>query len=114
MIKIRNSFPNLEDGFYEILQERLKDKGFTDKKLNEAVNHVIDNCIYPTPTIANFLSFDKHIKLYTYEQMLKLNDELSGQAFKFYRPISINNSEKPMYANKNDIKKYNLIKWNLK
>lgn len=109
--KIKKVFPNLEIGFYDILTERLKDKGFTDNKFNDAVNHVIDNCIYPTPTIANFLSFDRNIKLYSYEQMLKLNNEYAGQAFKYFRPIKINNLNKPMYASKNDIEKYNLTEW---
>ena len=111
MVKIQKVFPALNKEFYDIFQERLKDKGFTDKKLNDAVNNVIDTCIYPTPTIANFLRYDRNIKLYSYEQMIKLNNEYAGQAFKYFRPVKIDNLEKPMYASKTDIEKYDLIKW---
>lgn len=111
MVKIQKVFPALSKEFYDIFQERLKDKGFTDNKLNDAVNHVIDTCIYPTPTIAQFLSYDKNIKLYSYEQMLKLNNEYAGQAFKYFRPVQIGTLEKPMYASKTDIETYNLIEF---
>jgi len=110
--KIKKAFPILSAGFFDIFQERLKNKGFTDQKLNDAVNYVIDNCIYPTPTIANFLSFDKHIKLYTYDQMLQMPDVKF--AFEIYRPIKMTGREKPLYASKENIKKYNFKKWNLK
>jgi hypothetical protein len=59
MEKIKNSFPSLSAGFYDILCDRLKANNFTDEKLQNAVNHVIDTCIYPIPTIANFISFNK-------------------------------------------------------
>lgn len=111
VVKIQKVFPALSKEFYDIFQERLKDKGFTDQKLNDAVNYVIDNCIYPTPTIANFLKYDKNIKLYSYEQMLKMNNEYAGQAFKYFRPVQIANLEKPMYASKSDIETYNLTEF---
>ena len=58
IVVIKKAFPSLPKSFYEIFIERLKANGFTDEKLNKAINHVIDNCKYPTPTIANFISFD--------------------------------------------------------
>ena len=57
--KIRQAFPNLTKDFYDILCERLKAHNFTDEELSDAVNHVIDTCKYPTPTIAEFISFIK-------------------------------------------------------
>ena len=110
--KIKKAFPVLSKEFYDILMERLKDKGFTDQRLKDAVNNVIDNCIYPTPTIAQFLTYDKNIKLYSYAQMVKLNDDYGGEAFKFFRPIDIG-KDKPMYASINDIKEYNLKLWDV-
>jgi hypothetical protein len=110
-IVIRESFPALPKGFYDIFSDRIVANNFTDQRLRDAVTHVIDNCIYPTPTIAQFISFDKHIKLYTYNQVLKLNDELSGNAFKFYRPVRIGENKTPVYAHVNDIEKFNLNPW---
>lgn len=70
--KVIKAFPALTNGFVDILIERAKERGFTDQRLKDAVNHVIDNCQYPTPTLANFLSFDKRMKVFTYEQVCSL------------------------------------------
>jgi hypothetical protein len=110
-IKIRQTFPSLPVGFFDILSDRLVANNFTDKRLRDAVEYTIDNCIYPTPTIAQFISFDKRIKLYTYDQVLKLNDELGGKAFEIYRPVKIGNNKFPVYAHLNDIDSLNLEPW---
>jgi len=109
--KIQQTFPTLPEGFYAVLMDRIKANDFTDQRLKDAVTHVVDNCIYPTPTIAQFVSFDRRMKLYTYNQVLKLNDELLGKAFEFYRSVRIGNNEKPIYAHANDIKEFNLTLW---
>lgn len=111
-IKIRQTFPSLPVGFFDILSDRLVANNFTDQRLKDAVDYVIDNCIYPTPTIAQFISFDKRIKLYTHSQMLKMNQEFSGKVFKYYKSVRIGKNEFPVYAHLNDIKEYNLEFWN--
>jgi hypothetical protein len=110
-VKLKHSFPALEDGFYDVFYERLKANNYTDERLNDAIGHVIDNCIYPAPTIAQFISFDKRIKLYTYNQVLKMNDE-SQSAFVTHRPVKMEGQSLPMYAHLNDIEKYKLKLWN--
>jgi hypothetical protein len=105
------AFPQLSEEFYDIFQERIAENGFCDSRLTDAVNYVIDNCIYPTPTIASFLSYDKNIKLYTYEQVLKMLDE-NKKAFKTYKPVYFEQAKKPFYAHVNDIEKYRLTLWN--
>lgn len=111
-VKIRQSFPALPVGFFDILSDRLIANNFTDQRLKDSVQHVIDNCIYPTPTIAQFISFDRRIKLYTYNQVLKMNDEFSGKIFQYYKSVRIGKNEFPVYAYINDIKEYNLELWN--
>jgi len=59
IVVIKKAFPSLPLSFYDIFIERLKANGFTDDRFKEAVNHVIDTCKYPTPTIGNFISFKK-------------------------------------------------------
>lgn len=105
--KIKMSFPSLPAEFYDVFSDRIKDNGFSNERLNDAVNHVVDNCIYPVPTIAQFIAFDQRIKLYTYADMVKKNDEYS-RVFEFYRPIKIQGLDKPMYASIDDIAKYKL------
>lgn len=70
--KIKATFPGLAPGFFDIFLERIKEKGFSDKRLIDAVNYVIDTCQYPTPTLANFLSFDKRIKIRTYHELCNM------------------------------------------
>jgi hypothetical protein len=70
--KIKAAFPALPPEFFQILIERFKAKGFCDARMIDAVNNVIDNCPYPTPTLANFLSYDKSVKLYDYSQFCSL------------------------------------------
>jgi hypothetical protein len=54
---VHKIYPSLSEGFYDILCERLKAHGFSDRELTKAVNHVIDTCKYPQPTIAEFISY---------------------------------------------------------
>jgi hypothetical protein len=102
------SFPSLPDSFFDILRDRIEDNNFTDQRLTDAVNNVIDNCVYPIPTIANFITFDRRIKLYTYSQYCKLADEGDG---KNYLPVKVGNNTKPVWAHINDINEYKLEKW---
>ncbi len=106
-VKLKKSFPALTGDFFDVLSDRIKDNKFTDKRLNDSINNVVDNCIYPTPTIAQFISFDKRIELYSYEEMLELNNQ-TQTAFKTYKSVKIAGISRPMYANINDIEMYNL------
>lgn len=105
-VKVRKAFPELEDGFFEVFSERVKACGFTDDRLRDAVNYVIENCVYPTPTIAQFISWDKRIKVYSYEEMLNKWDEGIGR--EAYKPIKFPDREKMVWVDIDDIKKYNI------
>lgn len=105
---IKKSFPSLPTGFYDVLIDRLKANEFSDQRLNDAVNHVIDTCIYPTPTIANFISFDKKIKTYTYNQVIDMLDEGDDKAFDHYKPVKFNNLPALVWVHINDIAQYKL------
>jgi hypothetical protein len=109
--RLKNAFPDLGDNFHDVLGERIIEKGFTDKQFMDAVNNVVDNCIYPTPTIAQFLSFDSRVKVLNYEQYLKKNDELHGQASRFYKSVFVPGYDKPFWAHENDINKFSLTLW---
>ncbi len=103
--KIKAAFPTLSPEFYLLFISRVKDKGFTDERLTDAVNHVIDNCQYPTPTLANFLSFDKRIKVISYDELCDLVGSQKA-SFNSYSAIIIN--EKRFYVRNSDKELYNL------
>jgi len=109
--KLMLAFPQLDENWYDIFQQRIMENEFSDERLNDAVNHVIDTCPYPQPTIANFISFDKRVTLYTYDQIVKMVNEHGSGIFKIYRPVKIGNHDRPFYARTDDIEKYKLTPW---
>ena len=106
--KIKNAFPQLPPGFYDVFASRLQDAGFSDARLRDAVNHVIDNCLFPTPTIAQFISYDKRIPLLTYEDMLKKTHEFGEGVWSDYKGVKLPGRIRHVWVHIDDIKKYNI------
>lgn len=107
---IKLAFPTLPTGFYSVLLDRVRELKISDQRLKFAVAHVIDNCEYPTPTLAQFIRYDRKIKVFNHVQILKMNDDVQGVA-KFYRLVRLFNQTKPLYAHESDIERYNLELW---
>lgn len=103
--KVKAAFPALPPEFFQILIERFKAKGFCDTRMIDAVNNVIDNCPYPTPTLANFLSYDKNVKLYTYQQFISLVTEHKA-SFEMYTKVKC--SGIILYVSKADKQRFNI------
>ena len=80
--RVQVAFPSLPNGFFDMFLDRLKEKKFSTQRLIDSINHVIDTCQYPTPTLAQFLSFDKRTRLYTYNEVCIEIDK--GDSFKYY------------------------------
>jgi len=107
-VKIKKSFPLLPMGFYDMFDIRIRETGFTAQRLTDAVNFVIDNCIYPQPTIANFISYDRTVKFKTHEQMCKEDLWSSHVAVKFP------DMPKVVWVFANDVERYKLTKYLVK
>lgn len=69
--KLEKSFPAIDAGFTSILLDRAEKNGFTNKRLMDAVNHTIDTCKYPKPSIADIIGFNNGIRLHSYDEMVK-------------------------------------------
>ena len=95
-------------GFYDIFMDRIKDNGFSDTRLIDAVKHVIDNCTYPTPTIAQFISFDKRIETFNYHQIVEMVEDGDDRAFERYARIKPKNLPEAVWIHVNDIEQYNI------
>jgi hypothetical protein len=104
---IKKAFPSLPVGFYDILTDRLADNGFSNDRLTDAVRNVIDTCIYPTPTIAQFISFDKRVKTYTYLQYCDIVEK--GGDGKNYKAIKLKGRPVPVWIHINDVEQYNIV-----
>lgn len=101
--KIKVAFPSLSTQFMDILIERAIAKNFTAQRLIDAVNFVIDNCQYPSPTLANFLGFDRRIKILSYDELCDLVTT-NRASFESYSIMVINgknfwvrNADKELY-----------------
>jgi hypothetical protein len=81
--RVKVAFHSLPKDFFALFIERMKEKGFNDQRMIDSINHVIDTCQFPTPTMANFLSFDKRVKVLTYAEMCNLvtGQGLSSESF---------------------------------
>jgi len=91
--------------FIDLLTESLKRNGFTDERFTDAVNYVIDNCRYPKPSIADFVSYDRSVKTYTHEQICA-----NGTAN--YQAVRISPAQtKPVWVLKTDFEIHNFKKW---
>lgn len=92
--RILKSFPGLHSGFYDALTESFIRNNFTDLRVKDAIDHVIDNCPYPLPTVAQFISFDKRIKLYRHVEVCDMMDK--GYKWGDFEMIKREN-EKPVW-----------------
>jgi len=106
--KIQIAFPQLHSDFFKVFNARVTEKGFSDQRLIDATNYVIDNCVYPTPTIAQFLSYDQKIPVLRYEDMLKKVDELGASVWKTHKRIKFPERELAVWVHVDDVKRYNL------
>jgi hypothetical protein len=80
--RVKNAFPKLSKDYLEILKDRFAANGFTDERMKDSINHVIDT--YEgwdkLPNIANFIKFNKTKKLKTYEDIMSETADFSPEA----------------------------------
>ena len=101
MLMLTQAFPSLGKGWFTILREMIKDDGFTESRFTDAVKHVIRTCVYPTPTVANILSWDKRVKIYTYHDIC--DRVTGGDLFVNYKRL-----ENGRYVDRLDAENYSL------
>ena len=79
---LRACYPETPKEAFEIIIDKLKEKGWGDVRITDAVNHVIENHVYRTINPANILSYDKRKKLYRYADVLnEINKEYKWEQF---------------------------------
>ena len=66
---LKAAFPKMEDEFFMLLCKRIGANEFTAKRLEDAVSHVIDNFRYKELNVADVISFDKRVRLYSYDEV---------------------------------------------
>ena len=105
--RLKKAFPSLPINFYDVLIERVKTNKFIDERLKDAVDNLIDTCIYPVPTIANLISYDKKIQLYEYEEVRDMASEHGKYIWDCYKLVDVDQKYN-YYAHIDDIRRYKL------
>jgi hypothetical protein len=105
--RIKAAFPQLPKDFYDILSERIKANEFTDKKLTDAVDNLVDSYVYPNPPISSIISFDTKVRLYTYPEIIGLVNEYGKGVWDLYKPVK-SIKKKRLYAKIDDIDRFKL------
>ena len=70
--KLEMAFPKMQRDFFKILLERIDANNFSNKRLENAVNYVIDKFQYKELNVADIISWDRKINIYTYQQICNL------------------------------------------
>lgn len=106
--RVKKSFPTLPIEFFDVFDDRIKANRFTDDRLNDAVSYVIDTCVYPNPTIAQFISFDKRVKVYKYPEIIEMVEGGDPNAFDRYKRIEMEGLPEAVWIHINDIAKFGI------
>ena len=95
ILTIKKAFPKLPIEWYDIMSLMITEDGFTDKRLIDATKNLIRTCIYPEPTIANFINFDKIKKVYTNEELLEITKDFSPESrLKYFKRFNWDKTKK--------------------
>ena len=72
MKQLRVAFPRMETNFFDLLTSRIINNDFSEKRLKDAVNYVLDNFQYKELNISDIIKFDRRVKLHTYHEVCTL------------------------------------------
>ena len=70
--KLEMAFPKMQRDFFKILLDRIDANNFSNKRLENAVNYVIDRFQYKELNVADIISWDRKINIYTHAQICNL------------------------------------------
>lgn len=105
--KLSVAFPQMSADFFNLLAERIAKTGMTSKRLEYAINRVIDNFTYKQLTIADILSTDVKCRILSYAEMCN-EVAKNGTSTNQYAPVYFGDSEKPAWVLKVDKSRYNI------
>ncbi len=105
--KLSVAFPQMSAAFFNLLTERIAKTGMTARRLDYAVNHVIDNFTYKQLNVADVLSVDVKCRLLSYAQMCS-EAAKNGTSTDLYAPVFMGEEDKPAWVLKVDKLRYKI------
>lgn len=97
----------MSSDFFDLLTERIAKTGMTSRRLEYAVNRVIDNFTYKQLTVADILSIDVKCRLLSHAEMCN-EIAKAGTSTDQYAPVFLGYSKKPVWVLKVDKTQYNI------
>lgn len=91
--KLLAVFPDVSPDFIIVLADRLIENKFTEDRVKDAINHVIDTCPYRRPAMSDIISFDKKMRLFTFEE-IKTKCRPDFKAFEHFEKIEIDGKKR--------------------
>ena len=79
--RLKVAFPGMNDLFFNILSERIVANDFTQERLADAVNSVIDNFRYKELNVSDIIRFDRRVKLYSYSDVIRITGQFPHPDF---------------------------------
>jgi hypothetical protein len=83
-------YPDTNAIVFDILLDRFKANQWGNKKIKDAINHLIETHVYKTINPANILTFDRKRKLYSYNQMIEMVNKFGAQVWDKHDKENIN------------------------
>lgn len=78
----------MEKEFFALLTKYILKNQFTKERLRDAVDYVIENFKYKELNIADIISFDSKVKLFSYKEVCIMIDK--GYSFDDFEIVEIN------------------------
>lgn len=105
--KLGVAFPDMKKEFFDLLTEQVIKSGMTSKRLEYALNTVLNTHRYNRLKIADVLNHDIKCKVYSYTEMC---DEIHKNNINqsYYAPIRIGDSKKVSWVTRADKERYSL------
>lgn len=105
------AFPKVTPAFLKLLRQRLRENDFTDEKMIDAVNHVIDTYtgFDKVPSIGDIISYDRRVECLSQMEMLEKRNKLGVSVSEDY--VCVDLSGMPYYVKKKDFDKYKFKKF---
>ena len=109
-IELINAFPDIKTEFLEGLKQAILRNKFTDDRFKDAVHNLIDTYHYTVPKIADIISYDNRVRLYTYNEVLNYQAWTDRMPFTdVFKCTEYSVGGKKLWAKITDLQQFNLL-----
>lgn len=105
--KLAACYPDTSDEAFNVIAERISKTGMSERRLEYAVNRVLDTFRFQRLTPADILDIDVKCRILSYAEMCN-EVAKSGASTDDYAPIRISGADKPAWILKTDKARYNI------